>query len=179
MSQKPYTTLIDFVTGREVPNVGAEANRQAIERFLVEQKGFDREDIGVDVAIELSIRGESYRSSADLVVSADGGKTAAILIKCCAGSPASREREVLSAARLLEDYQIPMAMVSDAATAIILDTVSGAKVGEGMDAIPSKAEVLDILKLQRLEVLPADRREKEKLIFRTYDSDNVNVSRKL
>jgi hypothetical protein len=30
-----------------------------------------------------------------------------------------------------------------------------------------------------LEPLPAGRREKEKLIFRTYDSDNVNVRRNL
>ena len=179
MPPKPYSTLTDFITGREVPNIGAEENRQAIERYLVEKKGYAREDISVDVAIDLSIRGERYRSSADLIISADGGKTAAILVKCCAGSPASREREVLSAARLLKDYQIPIAIVSDAATAIILDTISGTKVGNGMEAIPSKAELLERLKSQRLEALPSGRREKEKLIFRTYDSDNVNVSRKL
>ena len=38
---KPYTTLIDFITGRETPNIGAEENRQVVERFLVEQKGYD------------------------------------------------------------------------------------------------------------------------------------------
>ena len=179
MSPKPYSTLTDFITGKEVPNIGSEENRQAVERYLVEEKGFAREDIAVDVDMELSIRGEHYRSSADLVISADGGKTAAILVKCCAGSPASREREVLSAARLLKDYQIPVAIVSDAKTAIVLDTVSGAKIGNGMEAIPSKAEVLERSRSQRLEALPSDRREKEKLIFRTYDSDNVNVSRKL
>ena len=52
MSLKPYTSLIDYITGKEVPNVGAEENRQAIERFLVEEKGFAREDIAVDVDIE-------------------------------------------------------------------------------------------------------------------------------
>ena len=32
--------ITDFVTGKDLPNVGAEVNRQAIERFLVEQKGY-------------------------------------------------------------------------------------------------------------------------------------------
>ena len=48
---KPFTTLVDFVTGREVPNIGAEENRQAVERLLVEQKGYDREEIEVEVPI--------------------------------------------------------------------------------------------------------------------------------
>jgi hypothetical protein len=29
---KPYDTLIDFVTGKEIADIGAEANRQAVER---------------------------------------------------------------------------------------------------------------------------------------------------
>lgn len=179
MSLKPYTTLIDFITGREVPNIGAEENRQAVERYLVEERGFVREDIAVDADIEISIKGERYRSSIDLVVSTDGGETAVIVIKCCAGSPASREREVVSAARLLKDYQVPFAIVSDAQSAIVLDTVSGAIIGNGMGAIPSKGEMLEKMKTQRLEALTPNRREKEKLIFRTYDADNINVSRNL
>ena len=41
---KPYTNLVDFVTGREMPNIGAEENRQVtaiaehVERKLRKQK---------------------------------------------------------------------------------------------------------------------------------------------
>ena len=35
---KPYTMITDFVTGKDVPNIGAEENRQVVERFLIEQK---------------------------------------------------------------------------------------------------------------------------------------------
>ena len=176
---KPYTMITDFVTGKDLPNIGAEVNRQAIERFLVEQKGYLKEDIQIDADIEMIVAGELYRSQLDLVVSVDGGKTRFMAIKCVAGSLGSREREIVAAARLLDNYQIPFSMVSDGKTAIVLDTVSGKKTGEGMNTIPSKKEAIE--KLESLDLLPfpKDRLEREKLIFRTYDRENVNVQRNI
>ena len=52
---KPYTMITDFVTGREIPNVGAEENRQAVAQYLVNEKGYSKDDIAVDVNIELVI----------------------------------------------------------------------------------------------------------------------------
>ena len=176
---KPYTMITDFVTGKGLPNIGAEDNRQAIERFLVEQKGYLKEDIQIDADIEMIVAGELYQSQLDLVVSVDGGRTRFMAIRCVAGSLASREREIVAAARLLDNYQIPFSMVSDGKTAIVLDTVSGKKTGEGMDAIPSKKEALEKLDSLELQPFPKDRLEKEKLIFRTYDSENVNVQRNI
>ena len=179
MSLKPYSTLTDYITGKEVPNVGAEENRQHLERFLVEERGYTRKDIAVDVDIEMTIDNAVYRSQVDLVVSCDGGQTAIMVVKCCAGSPASREREAISAARLLMDYQIPLAVVSDAQMAIVMDTVSGKKIGDGLDEIPSKDEARNKMQSWEPQPLSPQRREKELLIFRTYDIDNVNVRRKL
>jgi hypothetical protein len=172
--------ITDFVTGKDLPNVGAEVNRQAIERFLVEQKGYLKEDIQIDADIEMIVAGELYRSQLDLVVSVDGGKTRFMAIRCVAGSLGSREREIVAAARLLLDnYQIPFSIVSDGKTAIVLDTVSGKKTGEGMDTIPSKKEAIEKLESIDLLPFPKDRLEREKLIFRTYDSENVNVQRNI
>jgi hypothetical protein len=113
----------------------------------------------------------------DLVVSTDGGRTRFMVIKCAAGSLGSREREIVAAARLLDAYQIPRAVVSDGKTAVVLDTVAGKKIGDGLDAIPTRQEAADELKLLVLTPFPAERREREKLIFRTYDIENVNVQR--
>ena len=176
---KPYQMITDYVTGREVPNIGAEENRQAVERYLVEQKGYSRDDIQVDADIELTIAGERYRSQIDLVVSTDGDRTRFMAIRCAAGALGSREREIIAAARLLGDYQIPLSVASDGKTAVVLDTVSGKKIGTGMDAIPSKEEAIEKLKHLDLQPFPQDRLEREKLIFRTYDSENVNVQRNI
>ena len=145
--------LTDFVTGKDVPNIGAEENRQAIERFLVERKGYLKEDIQIDVDIEMTVAGESYRSQLDLVVTTDGGKTRFMAIRCAAGSLGSREREIIAAARILDDCPIPFAGVSDGKTAIVLDTASGKKIGDGLDAIPSKKAA--IKKLDSLELQPS------------------------
>ena len=171
--------ITDFATGREIPNVGAEENRQMVEKFLVNEKGYAKADIEVDVDLEISVAGEPYRSQIDLVISPDGGANRFMAIKCAAASLGSREREILAAARLVGDAQIPLSVVSDGKTAIVLDTVSGRKLGEGLDAIPSKDLAREQLKGVDLQPFPETKREREGLIFRTYDSMNVNVSRNL
>lgn len=178
-TQKPYSLITDFVTGKEIPNVGAEENRQMVAQFLVAEKGFSKADIEADVDIELTVAGELYRSQIDLVVSIDGGATRFMAIKCAAASLGSREREILAASRLLDENQLPFSVVSDGKTAIVLDTVSGKKLGEGLNAIPSKGEAREKLKTLQLRPFPKEKLEREKLIFRSYDSMNVNVSRNI
>ncbi|MBW2567810.1 MAG: type I restriction enzyme HsdR N-terminal domain-containing protein [Deltaproteobacteria bacterium] len=175
--KKMHEMIADFITDKMVPDIGAEANRQDVERFLVNEKGFSREDIEVDVDIELNIAGKPYKSQIDLVVLVDGVRYMAI--KCVAASLGSREREIVAASRLLESHQIPVSVVSDGKTAIVLDTVSGKKLGEGLDAVPSKDDLKEKLNSLVLISLPNKRLEKEKLIFRSYDVMNVNVQRNI
>ncbi len=176
---KPYTRITDFITGEKIPNVGAEENRQMVERFLVNEKGYSKADIAVDVDIEISVAGETYCSQIDLVVSVDAGITPFMAIKCAAASLGSREREILAAARLLCENQLPFSVVSDGKTAILLDTISGRKLGEGLNTIPSKDEAREKLKTMEQVSFPKEKLEREKLIFRSYDSMNVNVGRNI
>jgi hypothetical protein len=166
-------TLVDFVTGKTVPNIGPEANRQAVERFLVNEKGYGRDDIIVDAPIEVEIDGEGYRSAVDLVLRIEGVPLMAI--KCAAGSLGSREREIVSAARLFADRPLPVAVVSDGSTAIVLDTKTGKKRGTGLSAIPSREEALALARKTPLPPIPPERLVRERLVFRSYDSMNVNV----
>jgi len=174
---KPYSMILDYVTGKSIPNVGAEENRQLVERFLIAEKGYSKADIAVDVDIEFTVAGETYSSQIDLVVSLES--TRFMAIKCAAASLGSREREILAAARLLAEKQLPFSVVSDGKTAIVLDTVSGKKLGEGLNAIPSKAQAQEKLKEIKPLPFPKEKREREKLIFRSFDSMNVNVGRNL
>jgi len=164
----------DYVTGKEVPNVGAEENRQAVEKYLVDTKGFAKADLEIDAPLEFDIQGETYRSKIDIVVSIAYRRLVAI--KCAAGSIGSREKEILSAAKLLEDYQIPISIVSDGRNALVLETVSGKLLGEGLEAIPSRDAVVGRFKAGDFQPVPAKRLEQVKLVFRSYDSMNVNVA---
>jgi hypothetical protein len=167
-------TLIDFITGQPVPNIGAEANRQAVERYLVESKGYPASDLEVGVPIRFKVSGTSYASQVDLVVSSAGRRV--MVVKCAAGSLGSREREALAAARLLDEYQIPLTMVSDGRQVTLLDTLSGKILGRSWQAVPRAEEMAGHPAVQRRVSLATGRREKEMLIFRSYDSMNVNVA---
>ena len=174
---KPYTMITDYLTGREIPNIGAEENRQAVAQYLVKDRGYLKTDILADVRIDMTVAGEPYHSQIDLVVRVNDDRQPIMVIKCAAGSLGSREREIIAAARLLEDDPIPLAVVSDGKTAIVLDAVTGKKTAEGMPAIPSKQQAVTCLETYRPVRLAADRLEREKFIFRTYDRENVNVQR--
>ncbi|BBO84377.1 hypothetical protein DSCO28_49430 [Desulfosarcina ovata subsp. sediminis] len=168
--------VIDFITGQAVPNVGAEANRQQVERYLVEKKGYGLDEIAVDKPIVVEIDGDVYHSAVDLVIEIDGRPMMAI--KCAAGSLGSREREIIGAARLLATSPLPLAVVSDGTTATVLDVATGKKKGTGLDAIPHRREMLTLADVAKLPPIAPERLAREKLVFRSYDSMNVNVQRK-
>lgn len=170
---KPFTTLVDAVTGRAVANIGAEENRQAVARFLLEHRGYRREEITVDHPIEVTVRGVPYRSHLHLLVRVEG--RAALAVCCVAGSVVSWERMALAAARLAAETVVPLAVVSDGRTALVVDAATGVRLGEGLEAIPSRAEWQDRFAAAPPARLDPGRREREALIFRSYDADRVNV----
>jgi hypothetical protein len=174
---KPYDMLTDFVTGNDVPNIGAEENRQRVERFLIETKGYTKDDIEVDADLKFTIGDEEVQSNVDLVVRVQGKRF--MVLRCVPGSLVSRQRETLAAARLLDVYQIPFSVVTDGKDAQLLNTATGKVLDQGMDAIPSKEEAIGRMKEMKLQPFPQERLEREQIIFRSYDEMNINVQRKL
>lgn len=165
--------ITDYITGKPVRNIGPEASRQIFEKFLVEDKGFEKSDIDVAVPIVVQFKGEDYHSSIDLIASVNG--KAVMAITCVAGSIGSYEREILAGARLVFDYQIPFAVTTDARNAIIMNSLTGKTIAEGLDEIPSKADLQK--RMDSLEFKPFDeeRREKEMIIYRSFNLEKVNV----
>ena len=106
-NEKEQDMIEDYITGNIIPNVGAEEVRQRVEKFLVEEKGYAKKDIAVDADIHIEIDGQPYDSQLDLVVSVDGKEF--MVVKCAAGSLESRQREVVSAARILAISPLPHA----------------------------------------------------------------------
>jgi hypothetical protein len=170
-------TLKDYLTGAIIPDVGAESHRQAVLRFLVEKKGYSRDALWVDAPIHTLIAGRPYTAKIDLIVKAGTPLRPVMAFKCCAGSLGSREREILAAARIFGQTPIRLAVVSDGRDAILLDTVTGKPHAHGLAALPSPQEATRLLGEQPPRPYPEDRMEREKLIFRTYDQDNVNIIR--
>ena len=168
--------IVDYITGEPVPNVGAEANRQQVERYLIEVKGYRREDVIVDAPIDVEIEGDVYRSSVDLIIKIENRPLMAV--KCAAGALGSREREIVSAARLYGTSPLPLAVVSDGSDATVLDAATGKKTGDGLSAIPTRDEAVILSQTDPLPPVAHDRLVRERLVFRSYDSMNVNKRRR-
>lgn len=166
-------SIIDFLTGRSIGLAGAEENRQAMAKYLVETLGYAREDIVQNYPLELEVAGEPYTSRIDLVVRSGGQSLMAIC--CVAGSISSYEREIIAAARIAEDTVIPLAAVTDGVSLLLFDAVSGAEIGNGLATLPAKSHAEGILMEKGGTTISGDKREKMKIVFRTYDMDRVNL----
>ena len=164
----PEERIIDFITGQSFIDTDDERIRQRIERLLIEEKGYSKKDIEVDREFEIVIGEEINRSKVDLIVSVE--EKIFMIIKCARGSLVSREREVLSCARILDTYIIPFAVVTNGEDAEVLDTISGEVISCGLGAIPSKNQALEALGRIEFKRLPEKRIEKEKRIFLAFDA---------
>ncbi|MCP4671293.1 MAG: type I restriction enzyme HsdR N-terminal domain-containing protein, partial [Desulfobacula sp.] len=136
MNLNDNKTVTDYITGQLVKNIGPEASRQIFERFLVQDRGWQKTDIKVDKKIIVQFKGKDYLSKIDLIVYCKD--KAFMAVTCVAGSIGSYEREILAGARLIYDYQIPFSVSTDARDAVIMDTLTGKKYGEGIDSVFSK-----------------------------------------
>jgi hypothetical protein len=155
-----FEPIKDFITGREIDNVGSEASRQIFEKFLVETKGFSKQEIRVDEALIVQFKGQDYVSAIDLIVCCKNRPFMAIT--CVAGSIGSYEREILSGARLVYEFQVPFAVSTDGRNAVIMDTVSGETIGKGLDTIPSR------------DHYAPEKRKLEMIIYRSFNMEKIN-----
>ncbi|MBU0463727.1 MAG: type I restriction enzyme HsdR N-terminal domain-containing protein [Proteobacteria bacterium] len=165
--------ITDYITGKPVRNMGSEASRQIFERFLIHEKGYSKKDIRVDEKLVVQFKGEDYVSAIDLIVSCND--KALMAITCVAGSIGSYEREILAGARLVYDYQIPFAVSTDARDAMVMDTLSGKKTGQGLGAIPSKKEALELIETMEYKPFDKTRKEREMIIYRSFNLEKINI----
>ena len=158
---------IDFITGREITDTDDERYRQKLARFLVEEKGYAKEEIEIKRRLEMTIGNEKVLSMVDFVVRVDG--TAFLAIRYGPGSLVTRERPALASARILENYQVPFTVVTNGEDAEVLDTFSGRVIGTGLDAVPHKNAAVEQLKNIKFHHLSVKQLEAEKRILSAYD----------
>src|SRR5512139_1879733 len=77
--------------------------RQVIRDFLLNEKGYSEEDMEVDRQFEIIQDDSRVAVSVDYILSL-GGKMF-LVIKCSPGALESRERHIVSFARVVDSYQ--------------------------------------------------------------------------
>ncbi len=164
-----YGTLVDFLTGEELPDTDDERYRQQLARLMVEEKGFAREELEPRLFIETVFNRQYVKSTIDLTVRPAGRRI--MIVRYAPGSLVTRERSAIAAARLLDpDYRIPLAVVTNCREAETLDTLTGKVLATGMAGIPGRTRLVGMGDELRFEPF-ADkkRRDQEARILNAYD----------
>jgi hypothetical protein len=164
-----YGSLLDYITGEELTDTDDERNRQQLARMMVEEKGYAKGDLEPRRYIETLFSTQFVRSTIELVVSLEGRRF--MVLRYGPGSLVTRERSAIAAARVLEEqYQIPLAVVTNGRDAELLDTATGQVLATGMEAIPDCRRACDLFpSLIFREGMEGKKRERELRILNAFD----------
>jgi hypothetical protein len=163
--------LTDFLTGEELDDTLDERYRQKLARWLVEHKGYGRQD--VEPRRELLLQASDRRAviRIDFLVGA-AGKTG-MVIRFGPGSIVSRERPALAISRLVEAYQVPVVVATNGEDAEVLDGESGKVIGRGLEAVPSRAELGERIRHYSFPAIPPERANLESRVAYCYEVDDA------
>ena len=164
-----YGTLRDYLTGEELPDTDDERYRQQLERLMVEEKGFSKDELQPRLAIETQFNNQFVRSLIEITVTLD--KRRAMIIRYGPGSLVTRERPAIAAARILEpEYRIPLAVVTNLRDAELLETKTGKVIETGINCIPDRQKLKELTKNLAFEpYTDTTSREKEERILNAFD----------
>ena len=142
--------------------------RQVVRDFLRNERGYSEEDMEVDREIEVVQDSLRVSVSVDYILTLGGKRF--MVIKCSPGALESRERHIVSFARVVDSYQIPFAVVTDGLHARVLDAVSGKLLSETLDFIPRRSQAMEVLQSTELKPYPAARMDREKRILLAFEA---------
>lgn len=141
--------------------------RQTMRDFLINEKGYSHSDVEYDKGFEIILDDRKTLTSVDFIIKLNGIRL--MVIKCSPGSLESRERHLISFARVVDSFQIPFAVLTDGSYARILDTLSGKLIAEGLNSIPDRAQAVEIVNSIELIPYPPERMDREKRILLAFD----------
>ena len=164
-----YGTLQDFLTGEELPDTDDERYRQQLAMLLVEEKGFSTTELLPRLFIETLFNDQLVKSVVELTVCIAGRRV--MIIRYGPGSLVTRERPAIAAARLLDpEYRIPFAVVTNLRDAEFLETKTGKVLGTGMNSIPARKKLVEMMGGLEFESFPDEMgREREARILNAFD----------
>jgi hypothetical protein len=164
-----YGTCTDFVTGETIVDTDDERYRQKLARYLVEEKGYEKKDIEMGQKIETLFNNEFVTSTISMVVKGEGKRI--MIIRYAPGSLVTRERSAIAAARVLDDeYQIPLAVVTNGEDAELLNTYTGDILKNGLAEIPGPEEAGKLAaSLGFISFDDEKKKERELRILNAYD----------
>jgi hypothetical protein len=149
-------------------NDGLNFIQKKILDFLIDQKGYLKEDIETNVNFKVELPETSFDVVADIILKINGRRCG--VIKCAMNSMESWERYTIALCRVIELYKIPFAIVTDGENAKILDSFNGVLISEGLDSLLTRMDLERLIKEIDFLPYPPEKSEKEKRILYAFDA---------
>lgn len=163
--------LTDFLTGKTIEDSHDERLRQKVVKYLVEQKGFDKADIRSGEKILVACGENSALVPLDFRVSLQG--RTAMIVKYGPGSILTRHQPALALSRLVTPYQVPIVMVTNGRSVDVISGESGRRLGEGFEAVPSRQQLLAVVKDASWPSLSEKQIEMASRVLYAYEIDDA------
>jgi hypothetical protein len=161
--------LVDFLTGDIITDTHDERYRQKVARFLVQNKGYTKEQIEPLRPLSIAVGKNRGQIRIDFSIRLKG--KIAMIIKYGPGSLVTRYRPTLAMARLVEPYQVPIAVVTNGKDAHVLDGVKGNLISKGLISLPSAQQLVNLAGKASFSQISDKRTEMEARIVYCYEID--------
>ena len=159
----------DFITGETIIDTHDERYRQKIARLLINHKGYQKSDIKPRKDLLVQAGEKRAVIKIDFLINLSG--KVCMIIKFGPGSIVTRRRPLLAASRILAPYQIPIAVVTNGEDAEILEGASGRVISRGLETIPGREQLVELIYADHFNRIPAERAEMESRILYCYEVD--------
>lgn len=160
-------TIKDYLSGEERDCTTYEDLRQALARFLVEERGFDASRLRSHFPVAYEVDGQSLEREADIAMLGQNDCVRLILV-FCPGQINTYAREVRSMARLCLPEPCPLALVTDMNEADLFAVADGRVLARGLRALPDQAAMEELAKAHPVARLSPESRLRESRILHTY-----------
>ncbi len=161
--------LTDCLTGETIPDTHDERYRQKIAKLLLEKRGYAKTEIQARCDLQVQADEKCAIIKVDFKIALNG--RIYMIVKYGPGSIVTRRRPALAAARLLSPTQIPVVVVTNGEAAEILDGSTGEIIAHGLEAIPSKTEILNKVSEDAFTLIAPPRFEVESRILYAFEVD--------
>ena len=141
--------------------------KQKVWDFLTNEKGFYPSEIETDPEFRIALSDCEFLTSIDYVINL--ASVSFMVIRCISTAIESWERYVISVARVIKDYQIPYAVVTDYDNARIIDVLKGSLISESLDDLFNRHEAVEKMKDFKKISYPANKIEREKRIIYAFE----------
>ncbi len=160
----------DLISGNTVPDTLDERYRQKLACLLIHGLGYGKDEIQSNGKLLVKAGSQCAVLRVDYAITLTG--TTGMIIKYGPGSLVTRRRPALAASRLMAPYQIPVVVVTNGENAEILDGLRGKVHAQGLDAIPSRADLERKMACFDAAALSGSQREMEGRILYAFEIDD-------